>query len=118
MELRNRYPKLTSLLGGYLHQDWKECYLWDGKPHYAPIVRFFKTNNSQSTVQEAATELKDFLSKEYDEERLEDALYHHFILGLMPSSWGMTFKEWLEDILKILEEPIEKTKKQYIPYQA
>jgi len=33
----------------------------------------------------------------------------------MPSYWGFSFREWLEDVLKILEEPMEQTKKHFIP---
>jgi CdiI immunity protein len=118
MSLTKNYPALTNLFGGHLHVDWKDCYLWDKEPHYADIIRFFKVHNSEETVINAPQELREFLSKEYDGEKLEDALHNHLILGLLPSYWNLTYQEWLEDVLRILEEPMEVTKKQYIPYKA
>jgi CdiI immunity protein len=116
MGLREKYPKLCNLVGGYLHQDWKDDYDWEGKDfHYIAVIRFFKTHNPQSTVEQATRELREFLALNFDEQHLEDALYNQFALGTMPSYWGFTFRDWLEDVLKILEEPMEKTKKHFIP---
>ena len=116
MGLRERYPKLANLIGSYFHQDWKLGYFWgEDEPHYAPVVRFYKTHNPPPSVEQAAREFKEFLALDFDEGRLEDALYHHLGLGVMPSHWGLTFRGWLEEVLKILEEPMEKTKKQFIP---
>lgn len=116
MGLRDRYPKLANLLGAYFNQDWKYGYFWgEHEPHYAPVVRFYKTNNPPASVGQAARELKEFLALDFDEEKLEDALYHQLGLGVMPSYWELTFRGWLEEVLKILEEPPEQTKKQFIP---
>ncbi len=116
MDLREKYPKLANLIGGYLHQDWDLNYDWEGKEqHYHTVIRFFKTHNPQTTIEQATRELKAFIAENHDEEHLEDYLYHHFVLGTMPSYWGFTFRGWLEDVLKILEEPMEKTKKEFIP---
>jgi CdiI immunity protein len=119
MPLREAYPTLSNLIGAYLHQDWLHVYDWeDKKQHYQPVVRFFKTHNPPSFVDQATNELKQFLAEEHDEEHLEDYLYHHFVLGLNISYLNITNKEWLEDVLKILEEPMEKTKKEWIPNES
>lgn len=116
MSLRGKYPALSNLIGAYLHQDWKHDYEWSEiKVHYHPVIRFFKTHNPSEWVEQATEELKKFLAEGHDEEHLEDYLYHHFVLGTMPSYWGFTFRGFLEDILKILEEPMEKTRKEFIP---
>jgi hypothetical protein len=78
-------------------------------------VRFYKTHNPPSSVEQAARELKEFLALNFDEERLQDALNHHFVMGMSVSYWGLTFRGWLEEVLKILEEPMGQTKKQFIP---
>ncbi len=115
MELNQKYPKLSNLIG-YLHQDWKDDYDWkDNKIHYHPVVRFFKTHNPQTTVEQATRELKAFLAENHDEQHLEDYLYHHLVLGTMPSYWGLNFNNFLKDLLRILEEPMEKTKNEFIP---
>lgn len=116
MDLREKHPKLANLIGGYLHQDWEYDYDWKNtESHYAPVVRFFKTHNPQSTIEQATIELKEFLTLNLDEEHLEDVLHHHFVLQMSVSYWNLTYREWLEDVLKILEEPVEKTKKEFIP---
>jgi CdiI immunity protein len=115
MSLDEAYPALNNIIG-YLHQDWKDDYNWEGNNfHYHPVIRFFKTHNPPNWIEQATKELKEFLAEEHDEEHLEDYLYNHFILGTMPSYWGFTFEGFLQDMLKVLEEPIEKTKKEFIP---
>ena len=115
MTLSEAYPALRNVIG-YLHQDWDLDYDWiDKERHYHMVIRFFKTNNPTDWVAQATRELKQFLAEGHDEQHLEDYLYHHFFLGTMPSYWGLTFQGFLEDILKILEEPMEKTKKEFIP---
>jgi CdiI immunity protein len=118
MELSEKYPALANLVGGYFHQDWKECYLWDSNPDYPPIVRFYKTNNGIDWVNQTIAELKEILSKDYDESTLKTIIYRKLHMNLHLPHWNLTYKEWLEDVLRILEEPMEKTKKQYIPYKA
>jgi len=115
MDLTEKYPALTNVIG-YLHQDWKDDYDWgEIGIHYHPVIRFFKTHNPIDWAEQATRELREFIDLNLDEKHLEDALYHHFVLGTMPSYWGFSFREWLEDVLKILEEPMEQTKKHFIP---
>jgi CdiI immunity protein len=115
MTLREKYPKLSNLIA-YLNQDWLHDYNWENKsPHYYPVIRFFKTHNPQTTVEQATRELKAFLAEGHDEEHLEDYLHHHFALGLNVPYLKITYQNWLKDVLKILEEPMEKTKKEFIP---
>ncbi len=117
MDLSKKYPKLSNLVI-YFHQDWKECYLWDEEPDYPPIVRFYKLNNPKSSLEMVIKELKELLSKEYDESKLKAIIYGEFSMNLHLPHWNLTYQKWLEDVLRILEEPMEKTKQQYIPYKA
>lgn len=117
MDLSKKYPELSDLMI-YFHQDWKDCYLWDEEPNYPPIVRYYKVHNPKRSLEEVTVELKEFLSKGYDESKLKAIIYGEFSMNLHLPHWNLTYKEWLEDVLKILEEPMEVTKKQYIPYKA
>jgi CdiI immunity protein len=117
MELSEKYPKLANLMGAYFNQDWHLFYLWDIEPDYPPVVRFYKVHNPQSSLTQLIKELKEFLSKGYDESALEDAM-DDLVMELNLPHWKLTYQEWLEDVLRILEEPMEVTKKQYIPYKA
>lgn len=111
-----KYPKLKNLIGGYLHQDWEHGYDWaENEPHYAPVIRFYKTHNPSATVQRAESELKNLLSLDLDEDTLEKILENTFILGVYVPYWKITHRDFLEDVLKILEEPMEKTRKSFIP---
>jgi len=105
-------------LMGYFHQDWKDCYLWDEEPNYPAIVRFYKTNNGTSWVNQTITELKEFLDKNYDESTLKNIIYRQFHMNLHLPHWNLTYRQWLENVLSILEEPMEVTKKHYIPYHT
>jgi CdiI immunity protein len=115
MSLNEAYPALNNVIG-YLHQDWEYDYDWNGKEsHYHPVIRFFKTHNPPNWVEQATQEWKQFLAEGHDEEHLKDYLHQHFILQMSVSYFGISYQEWLEDVLKILEEPIEKTKSEFIP---
>lgn len=117
MELSEKYPALANLMGGYFHQDWHLPYLWDEKPDYPAVVRFYKTHNGEKWVNQTIAELKSFLSKGYDETVLKNAM-EDLIMQLYLPDWNITYQKWLEDVLQILEEPMEVTKKRYIPHKA
>ena len=113
---KSKYPKLKNLIGGYFHQDWEHSYDWKNQePHYAPVVRFFKFHNPTSTTKQVISELKHFLALGLDEKTLDKVLEDVFILGVHIPYWKITHEKWLKDILNILEEPMEKTKKEFIP---
>jgi hypothetical protein len=110
------FPELYQFLGCYFHQDWKDFSDWKGHtPSFEGIVRHFKVIDSKTNAKEEIKELKMFLALNLSDMEIESIMRKDFNLGIRPAYWSFTHKEWLERILEILEEPIEKTKKEFIP---
>ena len=109
---------LFKLFAGYLNPDWKEIYLWEGQePSYSPIVRKLKTELSKEEIEETVKQLKEIMKvgENSDEEGWMDILTWDLSLGYYPPAIGQTYEEWLKDVLSILEEPMEETRKHWIP---
>lgn len=112
---KERFPELHQYLNGLFHQDWKDVFYWNGqKPSFEGIIRYFKVENQQNYEQEELKELKEFLGLGLSESEVEDVM-DEWNIAYYPYGANMTYIEWLQGILKILEEPIEKTKKEFIP---
>jgi CdiI immunity protein len=110
-----RFPALYQFLGCYFHQDWKDFSDWKGQaPSFEGIVRHFKVIDSKTNAKEELNELISFLSLNLAENEIEDVM-DEWNIAYYPYGIKITYKEWLERILEILEEPIEKTKKEFIP---
>lgn len=113
---KERFPELYQFLGCYFHQDWKDFSDWkDQTPSFEGIVRHFKLIDSKSNAKEELSELKQFLGLDLKTEEIEYIIKSEWGIAFRPAYINLTHKEWLEDILKILEEPMEKTKSQFIP---
>jgi CdiI immunity protein len=99
-----KFPKLRNLLGGYFHQDWKSDYDWQGnQPNFEEVIQFYKTVNPKNTVSQATNELREFLDLPLDELDLKNALQDVGVF-YSPKTRKMTYKQWLESILTILEK--------------
>lgn len=118
MDYYESHHELFQLFGGYLNQSWLDIYIWDGRePSYSTIIRKYKTEDSKEGIKKTISELKNIIgiAKHYDEEKWGNILTWELGLGYDPSGDNLTYREWLEDVLKILEEPREETLKHFIP---
>jgi hypothetical protein len=116
MKIQEKFPKLRNLFGSYFTPYWEDDYEWNGnEPSFREIIRFYKTNNPKESVAQATKELGILLSEYKSESELEDIMCDGFVNSYYPYGDDSTYLEWLNEILKILEEPIEKTKKEFIP---
>lgn len=110
---------LYQFFAGYFPQGLGEIYIWEEKePHYHAIVRKLKTEITKEQLDKTIAQLKDILivGKGSDEEDWADILtWGGLGLNYYPPGSGQTYEEWLEDVLKILEEPMEETLKHFIP---
>lgn len=110
-EYDKNFRELGRLFGGFFHQDWKEVIDWQGKPPtYEGVVGFYKTLAAPSTVAKATQELRQFLTSQLTEEELDDILSHDFGAAYYPPGGGQTHRQWLTDILRLLEEPAAPSK--------
>lgn len=113
-----QFPNLEYFLDCYFHEDQFDVFDWGGRKHnYKEIVRYFKTKETVEKVSETKKELKIFLSmsKNWDEDKLDDVLRANFSGVFFAPFFKITYREFLEGTLKILEEPMEKTKSEFIP---
>lgn len=118
IDYEEKYPALSHLFGGYLNQSWKEIYIWEGnKPNYQTLIRKYKTEDTQAGIEKTIAQLKDIMiiGKGLDEEGWDDILGLGLSLGLRPQGFNLTDEEWLEEVLAILEEPMEETLWHWIP---
>lgn len=106
------FASLGSLFG-YFPQFWTKLYLWQGtKPDFELIIRKFKIQEDAETVNLALQETKNLLNSDLSEEDLDKLIEDLSTSGFSPLS---THREFFERILIILEEPIEETKRYFIP---
>jgi len=113
-----QFPEVRGILAGYFHEDQFDVFDWNGhQKGYQPIVRYHKSIQPDEYLREEIKELREFLilSQDWDEDKLEDILLNDFSGSIYAPFFKMTYKEFLEGILKILEEPMEKTKSEFIP---
>jgi CdiI immunity protein len=115
MNYEQKFFDLSQLFGGYLNQNFHHIYIWeDKKPTYQPLIRKYKTESER--VKKTIEQLKDIMKigKGSDEEDWGEIL-DKIGLGYYPPGDNLTYEEWLEDVLKILEEPMEETLRHWIP---
>lgn len=113
---KDRFPELNQYLGGLFHQAWKDVFRWDKQqPSFEGVVRYFKLRNIECYEKDELYELRKFLSLELNTDEIENIIRNEWGIAFRPAYINLTYKQWLERILDIFEEPIEKTKKEYIP---
>jgi hypothetical protein len=112
---QEKFPELHQFLSGLFHQDWLHVFDWKGqKPNYKGVVRDAKTRENEAYLGRCKRELKDFLNLELTESEVEDVM-DDWNIAYYPYGGNLTYIEWLRDVLEILEETSEKTKKEFIP---
>jgi hypothetical protein len=62
-------------------------------------------------------QLREFLvlSKHWEDDKIDDILGDDLGNCLFAPAYRMTYREFLEGILEILEEPMKKTRSEFIP---
>lgn len=110
-----QYPNLRELLY-FLNQNWKLMFEWEDKqPTYKGAIRKLKLDDTVETRKKTIYELKELISCNFDEEKLEEIVNDDFGSAFYPPGVGLTYQNWLKEILRIFEEPVEKTKKEFLP---
>jgi hypothetical protein len=102
------YPELRQFFGGYFHQDWAYIYNWQGEPpSFQVVVRDFKTNNSQAIVAQVTQELEQFIADHLtleDDWDLGEIVTHKLLSCIYAPGLGLTYRQWLREILTILQD--------------
>lgn len=118
IDYRKTHFDLYQFFGGYINQSRVDIYIWEGnKPNYQPVIRKYKTEDTQEGITKTVVQLKDIIQigKTMNDEDFSDFLYMELSVGYYPPGDNLTCEQWLEDVLKILEEPMDETLKHWIP---
>ena len=115
MDYIKEFSEIRFLLG-YFHQYWSSLYSWqDNNPTFQPLIRYFKIDNSNEVVERLIFEIERFLSLPLDNEEFETIMVEELGCEYTPRSQGLNKRQFLEKSLDILKEPMEETKKHFIP---
>lgn len=109
-EYRQRFDELYQFFAGYFHQDWSRVFDWkEETPNFVSVVRHFKATNPKQIILKVRNQLEDLLEYELSESELKRALTE---LGsnYYSQTDGKKYREWLENVLLILDDPTEKGK--------
>lgn len=88
---------------------------WEGnQPDYRTAIKKLKAANSPEVRDEITSELKDLISSNSEEVRLEEIINDDFGSAFYPPGVGLKYQEWLEDILRIFDEPLDKTLPKFV----
>jgi hypothetical protein len=99
-------------LSAYFHQDWDVIYDWNGNsPNFDEVVRFFKVSETPARLKNTISELQDLLAT-FDEEGLK-LFSKKAGVAVFMKGYGLTYRQWLEGLLKVLKEPGDQT---YLKY--
>lgn len=113
-----QFPQVAKTLGLYFHEDMFDVFEWkQTKPNYKSVIRYIKSIQQPEYLSQKITELREFLqiSKNWSEDKLEDILLNDFSGSIYAPGIGITYREFLEEVLEILEEPIDKTESEFVP---
>ena len=112
---KERFPNLYQFLGSYFNQSWKEFYDWkDATPNFEAVVNYYKSISSTADIRQVSKELRDFLALSIDEKDFEVIVRDEFFVWFTLRSRGMNKRQWLEAVLKILDEPTKHSDLRFI----
>ena len=96
----NDFLCLARLLGGYFHQDYDII-----SDDFRDIVRVFKEDSSVSERACTLADIRRFLLRfGQAEDSLEKAFATIFSPAIVPAGWGLTTRQWLDEVAFILAE--------------
>lgn len=113
-----QFPNLAYLLDCYFHEDQFQVFDWSGREHnYEGIVRYFKIKENAEQISKTEKDLEEFLkiSFQWDEEKLDEILRLSFDGIFFAPFFGITYREFLEGVLRILKEPLQISQSKFIP---
>jgi len=88
----------TQLFGSYLHQDWAEEF-----DTVAAAVRAMMESEPKGALAAAAIEIRRLLSSDLSDAELAGIMTDEVGCYFDPRSKGKTYREWLAEILQMLE---------------
>ena len=101
--MNNDFSMISSFLSAYFYPYWQEEYEWTGRePSFEDVTRHYKTENAPHIVEQATKELRQLLALSVTDFELHKESKNFFNYY---ESDGLTRRQVLENILKVLENP-------------
>lgn len=100
--MKTKYPNLYDFFSGYFHQD---CF--EGSSTVTALVANYLNDFKKNDIEKTSTELQEILSEKNSDDDLEkiiDQLGNYY----NPRADGLTYREWLLQTYKLLENHIFK----------
>ena len=94
--MKHDFGECIQLLGGYFHQDWTDEFRSDDEA----VKAMLKAEPMDMFVQ-ASGELRALLAAEFSEQDLANILTDTIGCYFAPAAVGLTYRQWLESVLKL-----------------
>ena len=98
---RHQFPHLDQLLGGYFHQDMSIH-----GDTVDDIVSAFRADSDPLYWRMVREDIGRFLAQPETDEQLTEDFVRTFQPDLVERPWGLTIRQFLERVDKLLTEPI------------
>jgi CdiI immunity protein len=100
------------LLWPYLEHGWETEYDWQGEqPNIAQVISHFKAINPPEWSSKAALDIEEILAESLSESELEKMINEDFEIDYDPHDIGLTYRQWLGSIHKVLKKPYAECEK-------
>ena len=99
------YAELYQFFAGHFHQFWKDELRRRGEePNFESMVNLYLKEASAEKAARSAQLLEEIINQRLDEDELSDVIFRKLGAWIRPAGFGMANQEWLEAVLKILQE--------------
>jgi CdiI immunity protein len=102
-----KFPKLYNFFAGSFHNFWPDmCRKSGDEPSTKIVVREYKLENHRNTINQAIHELEKLISISINmnEKNIRNVVVRDLGANINPSVEGLTYRQWLEEVLRILRE--------------
>lgn len=96
--IRDAYPRLWQLLGGHFHQDWSLA-----GADWQAVVAVYRAEAGPEDAGHAAGEIGTLLDATPGDAELERMFHEDFGCDFYPPGAGLTVREWLMEVRRVLE---------------
>ena len=101
----SQYQHLRDFFAGYFPQYWEKFYKWfDGEqPNYQVVIGVFISETSEEHISRIISMLEHLIGQKHSEDELEEIIFFTLHCRFSVRKEGITYQEWLESILEILQ---------------
>lgn len=101
------YNLLYEMFGAYFHQDWLHVdydFPEGENPHFKTIVHEYLKDCDDEDVNLVIKQLEELVLFNWSERKYRNILVYHFGNCINPHAFGLTYREYLQEIIGILKQ--------------